>query len=75
MRLCDVSKGEQVIIQSLDFEPIYAKRLRDLGFCEGESVKCVRKALMSSPILYYTKGSYIALRKRDAKRIGVTYEQ
>lgn len=74
MYLSDVPVGSQAVISSLDFSPLFSKRLRDVGFCEGDDVTCVRRALLSSPILYYTKGSFVALRKSDAGRIGVTNE-
>lgn len=74
MQLCDIPVGKNAEIISLDFSPLLTKRMRDLGFCEGEDVECIRRAMMSSPILYYAKGAYVALRKSDAKRIGVSYE-
>lgn len=74
MKLCDLPNGRFALIDSLDFTPIFAKRLRDLGFCEGERVECVATAMLHSPILYYIKGSFIALRRCDAARIGVSYE-
>lgn len=75
MRLSDISVGDSVVVESLDFAPVVTKRFRDLGFCEGDRVESVRAAAMLSPVLYYTKGAYIAVRKSDASRIGVAYEQ
>lgn len=75
MQLCDISVGDIVVVKTLDFPPLLSKRLRDLGFGEEDRVECVRHALLSSPILYYTKGSFVALRKSDAMRVGVAYEQ
>lgn len=75
MQLCDIPVGDIVTVKKLDFPPLMSKRFRDLGFGEDDRVECVRRALLSSPILYYTKGSFVALRKSDAKRVGVTYEQ
>lgn len=74
MQLCDVPVGKYALIDSLDFPPLFCKRLRDMGFCEGETVECVSYAIFHSPILYYIKGSFVALRRCDASRIGVCYE-
>lgn len=75
MHLCDVQVGSSAVINSLAFPPLFSKRLRDIGFCEGERVECVSYALLRSPILYYIKGSFVALRRSDASRIGVRDEE
>lgn len=75
MRLGDIKAGDNAKIISLDFTPLVKKRFRDLGFGEGDNVECVRLAALSSPILYFSKGAYVALRRSDANKIGVAHEQ
>ena len=48
-----------------------AKRLWDLGFCEGEVVKCVIRSPLGDPSAYLVKGSVIALRREDAAVVSV----
>ena len=74
MRLYDLKEGEAAVIERLALEESFAVRLRDMGFCESERVSCVRLAAMKSPVIYRVKGSLVALRKKDAERIDVSYE-
>ena len=71
MVLCELAEGRKGCISSVNVEGGFAKRLRDMGFCEGEEVVCIRRAAFSSPILFSVKNSRIALRKDDAKMIEV----
>ncbi|MGN0534305.1 MAG: ferrous iron transport protein A [Eubacterium sp.] len=49
----------------------FSRRLFDLGLISGQHIACVNKGLFGSPIAYEICGSKIALRKNDAKKIGV----
>ena len=69
MLLYELEEGAQAKIRSLGLEPSFASRLRDMGFCEGEAVTCIRIAAMKSPVIYRVKGTLVALRKRDAERV------
>ena len=71
MLLYDLKEGQYAIIKKLNTESSFSDRLRDMGFCEGEKLRCVKKAVMGSPVLYFVKGAFIALRKSDAKRMEV----
>lgn len=71
MFLSNMKEGQSGVISSLDFDTEFKTRLNDMGFCIGENVVCIKRAMLSSPILYSVKGSNIALRSVDAKRIGV----
>lgn len=75
MFITDMCEGQSGIITALDFDKEFCTRLNDLGFCKGEKIVCVKKALLSSPILYQVKGSNIALRKNDADRIEVAVNE
>lgn len=50
-------------------------RLRDLGLCEGERVKCVMVSPLGDPAAYLIKGSIIALRREDADTVKVFLER
>ena len=49
-------------------------RLRDLGLCEGEKVKCVMVSPLGDPAAYLIKGSVIALRREDSGTVEVFLE-
>jgi ferrous iron transport protein A len=71
MYLSDMREGQVGVISAVNCDKIFKIRLNDMGFCNGESVKCLKKSVMSSPILFLVKGTSIALRKKDAMQIEV----
>lgn len=71
MRLNALREGERAVITFIDAVPSFQRRLRNIGFCEGESVLCVKRAVLGSPVLYAVKGTAVALRKCDSVVIGV----
>ncbi|MGN0528912.1 MAG: ferrous iron transport protein A [Eubacterium sp.] len=71
MFLSDMKAGQTGVISSLPDNDNFSVRLMDLGFCPGEKVECLNIALMKSPVLYRVKGTNIALRKCDARKVGV----
>lgn len=71
MKLCDIKENQCATITSVCCQDLSLRRLSDLGFCTGEAVRCTYVSPMGSPIAYYIRGSQIALRKKDAARIGV----
>lgn len=71
MFLSDLKENQCATIYCINFKNAFAKRLADMGFCKGEKVVCIKRSLFPSPILFNVKGTNIALRYDDAKRIGV----
>ena len=71
MFLYELKEGQRAEISELFAEGEFSSRLRDMGFCEGEEIMCVKKAVFKSPVLYKVKGSLIALRKAEAEKIEV----
>lgn len=71
MFLSDMKEGQVGVISAVNFDNAFKIRLNDMGFCDGEPVKCVKRSVMTSPILYIVKGAGIALRKSDAEHIEV----
>lgn len=83
INLCSLKIGESGIITSppkkektpASSADSMTLRLLDLGFCDGEKVKCVMKSLSRrGPKAYLIKGSVIALRDSDSKKIQVCPE-
>jgi Fe2+ transport system protein FeoA len=71
MILSNMKEGQVGVISAVNFDDAFKIRLNDMGFCDGEQVECVKRAVMTSPIIYKVKGAGIALRKSDAKFIEV----
>lgn len=71
-KLCSLLPDQWgMVVKCIDNGRNIAKRLRDLGVCEGESIKCVMKSPLGDPSAYLIKGSVIALRREDAAGISV----
>lgn len=72
MSLCDLKIGSKAIIKNINHTDIIKRRLYDMGFTEGALVK----AELNSPSRlikgYLIRGSLIALRNVDAKKIIVS---
>ena len=67
--LCDIKKGEHLVIEKILTEGKLRQRLMDMGFVEGTKVKCVRISPFGDPKAYLIRGAVIALRKEDAATI------
>ena len=71
MFLSELKENRSAVIAGSKASGAFADRLADLGFRKGERVLCVKRSLLSSPILYCVNGSFVALRKKDASSIEV----
>jgi Fe2+ transport system protein FeoA len=71
MLLSELKEKQSAVITSADCGGAFGIRLSDMGFREGERVLCVKRGLLSSPILYSVNGSFVAIRKKDASKIEV----
>ena len=67
--LCDIKKGEHLVIERILTEGNLRQRLMDMGFVEGTNVQCVRISPFGDPKAYLIRGAVIALRKEDAATI------
>ncbi|MBE6816199.1 MAG: ferrous iron transport protein A [Ruminococcaceae bacterium] len=72
MFLSELRDNQSGVISSLNFDADFARRLSDMGFCNGEKVQKTCTAAFGSPMLYSAKDSEVALRRCDASRIEVT---
>jgi ferrous iron transport protein A len=72
--LCNLPLGSSSKIMELSSVGSMRRRLLDLGFAQGSTVRCIHLAPSGDPIAYSVKGAIIALRKEDAKDILVRVE-
>lgn len=69
MFLSELKDGQSGVISSINADAAFSRRLAEMGFTDGETVRCICRSAFNSPILYGVKGSSVALRKSDAKRV------
>lgn len=71
LSLADLSIGSAGRIVSLELGGLLRRRILDLGMVPGTQVRCVRKSPSGDPIAFQVRGSIIALRTEDLKKIKV----
>lgn len=71
MRLSQLKENQTAIINFVDNNCDFVRRFFDMGFIEGNKVKCTNIGISGTPIAYQVCGSKIALRKKDADWIKV----
>ena len=69
--LADVPVGQSVRISCLQGEAGVLDQLRELGFCEGESVTVKKTAPFNDPIVVEVLNYRLSIRKADARGIHV----
>lgn len=64
--------GSKAKIASINATGSFKRRMQDLGFSCGTIVEAVHRSPSGNPVAYSVKGSVIALRNEDAKKIELT---
>lgn len=67
--LCDLEKGESLLIEKIETGRIFRRRIFDLGFIEGTKIKCVETGFSGDPKAFLVRGAVIALRNCDSAGI------
>lgn len=67
--LDQVRINEKVKVEKINTEDNIKRRLLDMGMIEGTTIECVLQSPLKDPVAYYVRGTLIALRKEDAKKI------
>lgn len=71
VKLADLHKGEEAILERIDLPKADARRLMELGFLPGTSVTAGRSAPGGDPRVFRVDGSEIALRAETAAQLTV----
>ncbi|MBO5733296.1 MAG: FeoA domain-containing protein [Clostridia bacterium] len=69
--LSSLVPGECGIVENIDVKSPIRNRLFDLGIVPGTKILCVMKSPLGDPIVYFVRGTLIALRISDSSRISV----
>lgn len=71
VKLADLRRGEQAVLDRIDLPVDDARRLMELGFLPGTQVTAGRSAPGGDPRVFQVDGSEIALRSETAARLTV----
>ncbi|MCP1122417.1 ferrous iron transport protein A [Bacillus sp. AFS018417] len=61
--------GQLVQIEKVQLEGTMKRRLLDLGFIPGATIKVLQKSPLGDPIAYQVSNTTIALRNEESSRI------
>jgi ferrous iron transport protein A len=61
--------GESAIVAGISCSGEICERFKELGLVNGTGVKTIQKSPSGSPVAYLFRGSVIALRREDAKKV------
>ena len=67
--------NKEGIITKLNVNPNLKRRLKDLGLINDTKIKYLFKSPFNDPHAYLIRGSIIALREEDAKKIYIYYQK
>ncbi|MFI3268645.1 MAG: ferrous iron transport protein B, partial [Rikenellaceae bacterium] len=72
MKLSDVKSDQYAIINYIDGDSSFVKRVAEMGFIKGRRVFVVKNAPLKDPIEYHLMEYSVSLRRADADLIDVT---
>ena len=69
--LDEVHTGLKCIVESVESKGMLRRRMLDLGIIKGTVVEVLQESPAGDPIAYFIRGTVIALRNEDARKIKV----
>lgn len=69
--LDQLREGDCARIVRLALRGAMRRRLLDFGMIEGTRVRCLRLSPAGDPVIYRVRGTMLALRRQDSRRIDV----
>ena len=67
--LNELKKGDKAIIKNIEIEGSMKRRLLDIGLIKNSVVECILESPLKDPKAYWIRGTLIAIRNNDAKKI------
>lgn len=67
--MCDIEIGEHARVVKIDLSGSIRRRMFELGLIEGTVVSCVGHSPLGDPSAYLIRGSVIAIRDEDARKV------
>ncbi len=75
MKLSELKTGEKGVIVKVSGHGGFRKRIREMGFVKGNTVRVILNAPLKDPIEYEIIGYKITLRREEAEKIEVISER
>ncbi|MEG1934452.1 MAG: ferrous iron transport protein B [Rikenellaceae bacterium] len=72
MRLSELKSGEDGIILRVEGKGALRKRITEMGFVRGQTVKVIKNAPLQDPVEYEIMGYYVSLRHTEADMVVVS---
>lgn len=72
--LSSLECGSGAVVSALNTEGAMRRRLMDMGFTPGSSVRALFRSCSGEPVAYLIHDTVIALRKEDAQSVIVKPE-
>ena len=69
--LMDLRVGEKATVKKVNGQGLLQKRLRDMGFITGVSIKMVKTAPLGDPMEFQLRGYHLSLRKNEARTVEI----
>lgn len=69
--LYDLKIDDQAIIKQINCSELVKRRMMDLGIVKGTPIKAILKSPSGNPKAYEVRGSVIAIRSEEAKKIEI----
>ncbi len=71
MTLRDLGEGDRAVIESVQGEGAFKRRLLEMGFMPGTEVLIKKYAPLRDPIEFVIKGYHVSLRREEAQMVFV----
>ncbi|MBN2635456.1 MAG: ferrous iron transport protein B [Prolixibacteraceae bacterium] len=72
--LTDLHDNDTAVITSVSGQGAFRKRITEMGFIKGKTVRVIKNAPLQDPVEYEIMGYNISLRRREASMIRVSAE-
>ena len=69
--LTDLQDNETAVISNVNGQGAFRKRITEMGFVKGKTVKVIKNAPLQDPVQYEIMGYNISLRRSEAALIKV----
>lgn len=71
MKLSELKTGQQGVIVKVEGEPVFCRRLEEMGFIKGKTVEVLLNAPLKDPVKYKIMDYNVSLRRAEAEQIEV----
>ncbi len=71
MLLSDMHIGDRAIVKQISVNDDIKRRLLDMGIVQNTEIECLYESMFRDPVAYLVRGSILAVRKCDGKKIMV----